>query len=102
MPVSFEQLLQIAQVVVVGCSAAVSMYVFWRTRTDKRWDAQTERINSLDARMSAVEATLKHMPTHADIDGVTHQIARVDERSATTLASVTRIETYLLGARNER
>ena len=102
MPVSVEQLLQIVQVVVVGCSAAVSLYVFWRTRTDKRWETQTERINSLDARMSAVEATLKHMPTHEDIDGMRDQIARVDERSKSTLASVTRIETYLLGVRNER
>ena len=96
MPVSFEQLLQIGQVVVVACSAAVTLYVFLRARNDKRWEAQHERVDRLDSRMPAVEATLRHMPTHNDMDRLRQDISRLDERSATTLSSVRRIESYLL------
>lgn len=96
MPMTFEQLLQVGQVVVVACSAAVTLYVFQRARNDKRWEAQHERVDRLDSRMTAVEATLRHMPTHNDIDRLRQDISRLDERSATTLSSVRRIESYLL------
>lgn len=96
MPMTFEQLLQVGQVVVVACSAAVTLYVFLRARNDKRWEAQHERVDRLDSRMTEVEATLRHMPTHNDMDRLRQDISRLDERSATTLSSVRRIESYLL------
>jgi len=118
--------LQLAQVLAVIGSAAISIFVYLKTRSDQRFKQQAEQtwsklgeiereLNEIDERvdhfrdrLALAEARLREMPTHRDLEGLrvqistaNNQLSALDERSRATLTALGRIETFLLdGVKN--
>lgn len=105
-----EQLLAWAQVVALVVSVSLNVWIYGRSRNDRRWEVMHERLDGfgnrhaeLDKRLAVIETEVDSMPTQRDLvqirDRLAHidkNVAGLDERTGSTLASVRRIEQYLL------
>lgn len=110
--------LALGQIVALGLSGAINLWLYFSVRSDKRWKAFADSIAQGDAglaaelqrsdrrlgdahaafdrRLSVLEAKVDGMPTHDDISEMRDQLSRIDERSESTQESVRRIEQHLL------
>jgi prefoldin subunit 5 len=117
MPSWISQLLQVGQIVAVLASAAVSLWVYLRSRRDSLnaalrtsveecagdIETLTASVNALAQRVTLAEKTIADVPSHRDLEGIRLQVASINgqisalnERTTSTHQAVTRIENFLL------
>ena len=65
---------------------------------ETRLDGVPTKLSSINDRMTTVEALLKHMPTSADIAGISAELDAVQDDVKLVRQGVTRIEDILLAA----
>lgn len=96
----------LANLIALLMSVAINVWMFIAMRSDSRWSSITDRINSYSNRLSIVETQLRSLPDQDDLQEIREKLSHIDrlvaaqgERNNALLTSVTRIETYLLGAK---
>lgn len=120
MPAWIGTALQVAQIAAVVGSAAVSLWVYIRSRSDTRdaalrssleecaadIEVLTADVNALSVRVALAEKAVQDMPSHHDLEGIRLQVAGVNgqvtalnERTMSTHNAVVRIEQFLIGAK---
>ena len=119
-----DNVLRSVQIAVLVGSVAVNIWLWARGRNDKVLEAlkakdaeQSRLINdltqstsahvgSLHTRVSVLETTVRHMPTHGDLQAIQRElrdingtVSAVSERSEATLEMVRTIQAHLLESR---
>lgn len=119
MPSWWGLALQVGQIAAVLASAAVSLWLYQRSRSDTRDESLrasveecaadiaslTAGINALGQRLAVAEKTIEGVPSHRDLEGirlevsnVNGQVSALNERTQNTHQAVVRIEQFLMGA----
>ena len=118
---SLDNVLRSVQIAVLLGSVGVNVWLWARGRNDKvlealkAKDAEQSRlitdltqatsshIGSLHTRVSVLETTVRHMPTHGDLQAIQRElrdingtVSAVSERSEATLEMVRTIQAHLL------
>ena len=121
---TLDMLLKIGSTAAIILSFALNLYLFLRAKSDDRFDRINERLDRIAKSLSqevsdrradfsrlerehaVLEAVVKGLPTHDDLSEIreeltsqTRTLSAVNQRSETTLASVNRIEAYLMDRR---
>jgi hypothetical protein len=120
MPSWIGPALQLAQIAAVLASAGVSLWVYVRSRSDKRDEALREsvaacsadvegltaEVSALSLRLALAEKAVQDVPSHHDLEGIRLQVAGINgqvtalnERTMSTHNAVVRIEQFLMGAK---
>jgi hypothetical protein len=94
--VSVDRLLQLG-------AFAVLAWLLLQRRGDKAAETMREQLAAADKRISVLETTVEHMPTHGDMQSIQRELrdlnARVsglDERSENLLDMVRTVQQHLL------
>lgn len=121
MDVNIDIGLKLMNISIVLLSAALNIYLFFKTKQDKRFTdiedvmedsdrriigetaQRHEDVGKLVLRVTVLESRVNSMPTHDDISEIHKRISdlansmsAVNERSSSTNSAVNRIERYLL------
>lgn len=118
---NLDMLLKIGSTAAIVLSFALNLYLFFKSRSDDRFDRINDRFEALAKALAeeiaerreqashitkshaVLDATVKGLPTHDDLgdirealNSLARNVASVDQRSAMTLNSLTRIEGFLM------
>lgn len=118
---TLDMLLKIGSTAAIILSFALNLYLFFKSRSDDRFDRINDRADRIakaladeiaERREQASDITKSHavlaatvngLPTHDDLgdirdalNSLARNVASVDQRSAMTLNSLTRIEGFLM------
>lgn len=107
---TLDEALRIGQMLVMFSMGALNLILFIKARSLKKLDAVEEKIDQqgrdaieMDKRMSVLETTVKHMPTHNDLLGIRGElnqlnrtVSTVAERSTNTDRIVQLIQEHLM------
>lgn len=118
---TLDMLLKIGSTAAIVLSFALNLYLFFKSRSDDRFDRINDRNDriakaladeiaerreqsaDIEKAQAVLDATVRGLPTHDDLGAIRESlnalartVASVDQRSQTSLNSLNRIEGYLM------
>lgn len=118
---TFDEIFSLIGKISYPCSVLLNLYLFFKTKTDKRFERIEERqdaiegaaeedrevvrlaiaerkahISEVTERIAIMDTHVRSLPTHQDIRMIDNRLSALDERSRNLLDGMRRIEQHLM------